>query len=492
MLKTGAQHIESLRDGREVYINGELVADVTKHKAFKNAIKTVGRMYDHVSDPENSELMTYKLADGTESYNRLWQLPTSHKELVERRAAIESWLGLHGGFFGRSPDHVGSAISGLMMNLEMFESYDKERASALKSYYEYARDNDIFLTYVIVNPQADRSKSAHEQQDEFLSAGVVKEDKEGITIRGAKMLATGGVMANEVYVTSIQPLQPGDEKYAISAVVKMNAPGLKLLSRNSYEEKSDNVFDHPLANQFDENDAIVYFDDVKIPWDRVFINQDIEMCQKQFHGGQGRMHVYINYQAQVRLMIKLKFLMGIAKGISDVNGTSNFPQVREILGQLAADAQMIDAFVHSMEIKGGVNEGGYFLPDTSTLYSAQVLAQQLYPRLINQIRELAGGGVIMLPSSVHDFSNPELAKLIDKTQQSPTTDSKGRIKFFRLAWDALGSEFASRHTQYEMFYAGASFVTKGHCYRNYDWERSEGLVNTILDSYTLEDVLKKT
>ena len=306
------------------------------------------------------------------------------------------------------------------------------------------------------------------------------------------MLATGGVMANEVYVTSIQPLQPGDEKYAISAVVKMNAPGLKLLSRNSYEEKSDNVFDHPLANQFDENDAIVYFDDVKIPWDRVFINQDIEMCQKQFHGGQGRMHVYINYQAQVRLMIKLKFLMGIAKGISDVNGTSNFPQVREILGQLAADAQMIDAFVHSMEIKGGVNEGGYFLPDTSTLYSAQVLAQQLYPRLINQIRELAGGGVIMLPSSVHDFSNPELAKLIDKTQQSPTTDSKGRIKFFRLAWDALGSEFASRHTQYEMFYAGASFVTKGHCYRNYDWERSEGLVNTILDSYTLDDVLKKT
>lgn len=486
MLKTGAQHIESLRDGRQVYINGELVEDVTQHRAFKNSIQSVGRMYDYAADPENADLMTYASEDGSAQYNRIWQLPKSHGELVQRRKAIEAWLGLHGGFFGRSPDHVASCISGLAMSLDIFEDYDEERANALMNYYRYARDNDVFLTYVIINPQADRSKGAHEQKDEFLAAGVAAEDADGITLKGAKMLATGGVMANEVFVSCIQPLRPGEEKFAISAVVPMNAPGLKILSRNSYEEKSDNVFDNPLANQFDENDAVLYFDDVKIPWSRVFVNQNTEMCHKQFHAGPT--HVYLNYQAQVRLMIKLKFLMGIAMRISEVNGTGNFPQVRDMLGEFAADAQMVDAFVHAMEIKGS-QRGEYFVPDGSTLYAAQVITQQLYPKLVNQIRELAGGGLIMLPSSIEDFKNPDLAELIDKTQQSPATDSRGRVKFFRLAWDALGSEFASRHTQYEMFYAGASFVTKGHCYRSYDWERCQSLVDTILDSYSLEDVL---
>lgn len=488
MLKTGEQHLESLRDGRQIYINGELVEDVTEHKAFRNACRSVAMMYDHVCDPANEELMTY--ADdggGGERYNRIWQLPTTHDELVLRRKAMESWLELHGGFFGRSPDHVASCISGLAMSKDLFDAYDQSRSNALMNYYKYARDNDVFLTYVIINPQADRSRGAHEQKDEFLAAGVVEEDAEGITLRGAKMLATGGVMANEVFVTCIQPLQPGEEKFAISVAVPMNATGLKILSRNSYEEKADNIFDHPLASQFDENDAVLYFDDVKIPWDRVFINQDTDMCQKQFHAGPT--HVYQNYQAQVRLMIKLKFLMGLAKRITEINGTGQFPQVREMLGGFAADAQMIDAFVHAMEIKGH-QRGGYFIPDGNTLYSAQVITQKLYPKMVNQIRELAGGGLIMLPSSSSDFNNPELATLIEKTQQSPVTDAQGRVKFFRLAWDALGSEFASRHTQYEMFYAGATFVTKGHCFRNYDWERSERLVNTIMDKYSLEDVIQ--
>ena len=127
---------------------------------------------------------------------------------------------------------------------------------------DQARDNELYLTYVIINPQADRSKPAHEQENEFLTAGVVDEDKEGITLRGSKMLATGGIMANEVFVTCIQPLQPGDVRYAISCAVPMNAKGLKILSRKSYEEHAGSQFDYPLSSRYDENDAVLYFDDV--------------------------------------------------------------------------------------------------------------------------------------------------------------------------------------------------------------------------------------
>ncbi len=485
-MKNGERHISSLRDGRQVFLNGDAVEDVTTDPAFKNVVASVGRLYDFQSASENQDLMTFEVPDTGARANRIWQLPGSFDDLVERRKGLEAWTELHGGFLGRAPDHVASCISGMHMGREVFDEYDPARANALSDYYRYARDNELYLTYVIINPQADRSKAAHEQEDAFLTTGVVDEDAEGITLRGAKMLATGGIMANEVFVTCIQPLQPGDERYAISCAVPMNAKGLKILSRKSYEENAPSVFDNPLASRFDENDAVLYFDDVKVPWDRVFINQDVAMCQKQFHATPA--HVYQNYQAQIRLMVKMRFLLGIGRRIADVNGTTGFPQVRETLGNLAAECAMVDAMVHAMEVKG-TQRGDYFVPDRHTLYAAQVLTQQLYSKVITTLRDLAGGGMIMLPSSVADFANAELRELIGKTQNSPAADSETKVKFYKLAWDAVGSEFASRHTQYEMFYAGATFVTKGHSFRTFDWDSCTALVDQMLDSYELEDEL---
>lgn len=479
MTKSGKEHLASIRDGRTIFVDGTRVEDVTAHKAYRNVAQSIAGLFDFANDPANRALMTFETETGT-SANRIWQLPKSYAELVERRRALEAWTALHGGFLGRAPDHVASCISGLRMGLNVFEGYDPSRAAALEAYYRHARDNDLYLTYVIINPQADRSKNAAEQADPYLTAGVVDRDAEGITIRGAKMLATGGVVANEVFVTSIQPLQPGEERYALSFAIPMETKGLKMLSRKSYEAASPSVFDNPLASRYDENDAVLYFDDVKVPWHRVFIDGSIEMCQKQFHATPA--HVYQNYQAMIRLKVKLRFLMGIAHRTTQMNGITQFPQVREILGQLAAEAAMVDAFVNAMEAKG-TQVGEYFIPDRHMLYSAQVLTQQMYPKILNSLRELAGGGMIMLPSSVADFANPEIAALIEKTQQSPAANSNDRVKFYKLAWDAVGSEFGSRHHQYEMFYAGATFVTKGHSFRTYDWNKAGGIVQSILDSY---------
>ncbi len=483
MIKTGEQYIKSLSDGREIYLDGNLVDDVTTHPAFRGAVASIGRMFDFQSAPENRRLMTFETDTGTRA-NRIWELPESYDALVKRRKGLEAWTELHAGFMGRAPDHVASCISGMYMGLDVFETYDAERATALADYYRHARDNDLYLTYVIINPQADRSKSAAGQADPFLSAGVIARDVDGITVRGAKMLATGGVLANEVFVTCIQPLQPGDEKYAISFAVPMNIKGLKILSRKSYEASALSVFDNPLASRFDENDAVLYFDDVKVPWDRVFIVDSIEMCQKQFHATPA--HVYQNYQAMIRLSVKLRFLIGIAMRTAETTGTVGFPQVREMLGQLAAEVSMVDAFVVAMEAKGQ-QRGAYFVPDGQMLYAAQTLTQQLYAKVINTLRELAGGGMIMLPSSVRDFNNPAVARLIGKTQQSPAASAVDKVKFYKLAWDAVGSEFASRHSQYEMFFAGATFVTKGHAFRTFDWKNAAVLLDKMLSSYELAD-----
>jgi 4-hydroxyphenylacetate 3-monooxygenase len=303
------------------------------------------------------------------------------------------------------------------------------------------------------------------------------------------MLATGAIMANEIFVTCIQPLAPGDEKYAVSFVVPMSAPGLKILSRKSYERAAVSIFDNPLASRFDENDAVIYFDDVHVPWERVFVAENIEMCQRQFHATPA--HVYQNYQAMIRLSVKLRFLIGIARRIAETNGIIGLPPVRETLGQLACEVEIVDALLCAMEVKGS-QRGAYYVPDPHSLYSAQVYTQQLYPRFITALRDLAGGGLIMQPSSRSDFENPEIAELIERTQQSPAADAHGKVKFYKLAWDAIGSEFASRHTQYEMFYAGATFVTKAHSFRTYDWPRAAELVDRVLAGYDLDTVAGAT
>ncbi len=488
MIKTGEQHLKALQDGRAVFLRGKQIEDVTTHPAYRKAVQTSASLYDFQARPENVDALTFVSPGSGNRVNRCWQLSESYEQLVSRRNALEAWAACHYGFLGRSPAHVASGLAGMGMGLEYFDQWNHTRASALMDYFSYARDNDLYLSYVIINPQANRSKSAGEQDNTLLTARLVDEDSEGITVHGAKMLGTSSIMSNEVWVTTIHPLKENEAPYAISFVIPMCQKGLKVLSRKSYEEAAISEFDNPLSCRFDENDAILFFDNVKVPWERVFIAGDVEMCAQQFHRTPS--HVHQNYQCQIRLKVKMRFLLGVAHKIAETNGIIDFPSVREMLGQLASDAAVIESLITTMEVKGQ-KVGKYFVPDTHILYAAQVQTQQLYPKVIATLRELAGGGMIMLPSSVEDFTNPEVAKYIESTQGSPIYSPEDRVKFFKLAWDAVGSEFASRHVQYEMFYSGASFIVKGNSYRTFDWAPATDLVERMMESYSLEGSLDK-
>jgi 4-hydroxyphenylacetate 3-monooxygenase len=484
-VKDGAQHLQAVQDGRSVYLDGEVIHDVSVHPAYRNAVASAAMLYDHQARPANLERMTFDLGGG-HRVNRAWQLPTSHAELVERRKALVEWAELTGGFLGRSPDHVASSVSGQFMGIEVFENHDPRRAAAFRDWYDHARRSDLFLTYVINNVQGDRSKAFGDQGEgaEDMVARIVDEDASGITIRGAKLFATSAIMANEIFVGSGQPLKPGEEDLAFACALPMNIRGLKLLSRKSFEAHAVSEYDNPLSFRFDENDALVFFDDVKVPWERVFVHRSTDMCRAQLHDTPA--HVYQNYQAQIRLSVKLRFLVGLARGIAETIGTINFPPVRDTLGKLASQAAIIEGMVLGMEA-GGEMRGPYYLPNKHLLYAAQVQSQEMYPQIIATIRELAGGALLMLPSSARDFGNPELDRIISRTQISPAMSGQDRVKLLKLTWDAVGSEFASRHLQYEMFYAGAQYVTRGHSFRTYDWTRSSGIAGNIMGQYKLAD-----
>jgi 4-hydroxyphenylacetate 3-monooxygenase len=482
MVKNGKTHIDSLRDGRSIFIEGRRVNDVTTDPAFAKAVATAGSFYDFQAAPENIEAMTFRSPKTGDQVSRGWQLPRNHRELVERRQALEKWAGLTCGMIGRSPDHVASTFAGFRMGLPAFRDYDPARADALEGYYDYARDNDLYLSYVIINPQSDKAKTAGGQPDPHLVASIVDEDSTGITIRGAKMLATSGVMANEMMVSGFNALQAGDEAYAFTAALPIGEKGLTLMSRRSYEQSATSTFDYPLSSRFDENDAVVHFDDVKIPWDRVFVHKDLKMAQAQWHDT--RAHVFQNYQCIIRLMVKVKFLLGLARKIAELNNIINYPQVRETLGLLAAKVNNIEALIIAMEASGE-HFNGYYVPNRTILCTAQVIAQTTYPEIIEAIRTLSGGGMIMVPSSYADFETPETRAIIEKTQRSVVTDAVGRVKLMKLAWDAVGSEFGSRHLQYEMFYSGPTFVTRGNAFRFFDWDGVKGFVDDFQASYDL-------
>ncbi len=482
MVKDGKRHLSSLRDSRTIYIDGRKVADVTTDPAFRNAVATSGAFYDYQAAPENIEAMTFRSPTSGDDVSRAWQLPKTLRELTERREALTRWAEMTCGMVGRSPDHVASTFVGFRMGLPAFRDNDPARAAALSSYFDYARDNDLYLSYVIINPQSDKAKSAGGQPDAHLVASVVDEDAGGITIRGAKMLATSGIMANEIMVSGFNALQAGDEAYAFTAVIPVGTKGLTLMSRRSYEQAATSTFDYPLSTRFDENDAVVYFDDVKIPWDRVFVYKDLKMAQAQWHDS--RAHVMQNYQCMIRLMVKLKFLLGITRKIAETNNIINYPQVRETLGHVAAKVNNIEALIIAMEAAGEVFNG-YYVPNRTILCTAQVIAQTTYPEIIEALRTLSGGGMIMVPSSFADFETPETRAIIEKTQRSIVTDSEGRVKLMKLAWDAVGSEFGSRHLQYEMFYSGPTFVTRGNSFRFFDWDSVKGSVDDFMQTYGL-------
>ena len=380
-MRTGAEHIKSLKDGRTVYIDGELVADVTEHPAFRNAVLAAAELYDFQAQPENVELMTFQPDGSNRRVNRGWQMPRNYEELVQRRKALQAWAALSCGFCGRSPDHLSSSLVGQRMGIEVFRKHGAARAKAVEDFFDYARHNDLYVSYVIINPQAERSKDWG-QQAEDLVARIVDEDSTGITIRGAKMLGTGAVMANELLVANMQPLKPGEEDIAFSCALPMNAKGLRVLSRKSYEAHAVSVFDNPLSSRFDENDALMYFDDVKVPWERVFVHRDTDMCRAQFHDTPS--HVYQNYQAQIRLSVKLTFLAGLARRITEAIGTTRIPSVTEQLGTLAAQVGMVNSMLSGMEASGA-QVGEWYVPNKHYMYAAQVITQELYPRFVQSV-----------------------------------------------------------------------------------------------------------
>jgi 4-hydroxyphenylacetate 3-monooxygenase len=387
------------------------------------------------------------------------------------------------GLLGRSPDHVASFFAAFGGSGEFYARGGQRFADNLLRFYARAADEDLYLAYTIVHPTIDRSKPAHQQPEPFLYAGVVQERDGGIVIRGAQMIGTGAVMADYILVTVILPLRPGDEDYAISLVVPCGAPGVKIYTRRPYALGQPSIFDYPLSTRFDETDSLIVFDDVFVPWEDVFVYRDLALTFGQFTDTAA--HVLGNTQAHIRFWSKLQFLVGLVKRIMDGSGQSARPDVQVSMGELATQVSLVEGLILAAEAKAAPDQFGVMRPDGAMVYANQTLQAALYPDLITKVRGMLGGSVIQLPSSAAELLSPETAPDVHRYVRWPEVGGEQRVKLLKLVWDLIGSEFASRHVQYEMFYAGEPGAVKGREFRSFDWAEAERLVDQCLGSYDL-------
>ena len=478
-MRTGSQYLAALQDEREIYVDGERVENVTKHPAFAPITKVVAELFDLAADPTTK--MSYRAPEIDGVANRTFSIPRTHDDLVARRHAIETWARHTHGWVGRSPDHVGTFLAAFAANPDVFAREPRDLGANVEVYYGRLLRENLYVSYAIIPPQVSRATTASGWDGDFLQTGVVKETSDGIVVRGSQMLATGGAVADEIFISCIKPLTPEDRDFALGFTLPISTPGMKLYCRRPYAPAASSHYDYPLSTSYDETDALVVFDDVTVPWDRVFVDRDVAGVRRQFFDTGA--HVLGNWQAQIRFMAKLQFIAGLARKIAAVNGVDKIPGVQEKLGELASVASLVESAVLAAEYKATPDHKGMWRPDSRAVYGAMGLQAELYPRVLAILREIAGGGVLQLPASIADLRNPATRPDIDRYIQSPDVEAEERIKLFKLVWDVVGSEFGGRHQQYEMFYAGAPFVAKGYAFRNYGYDQPVADVDAFLASY---------
>jgi 4-hydroxyphenylacetate 3-monooxygenase len=482
-MRTGADYLRSLNDGRQVVIDGELVGSVAEHPAFAGVCRSIAGLYDTIAaDPT----MTFPSPATGEPVFIGHLIPRSAADLVRRRLGLTRMAEASYGLIGRGPEHVAGFIAGFASDPEYFRVSGRRFAENVSAFHAHIRDQHRYVAYTIVPPQIDRSKSGSEQAESHLQAGVVAEREDGIVIRGAQMLGTAAAIADDLFLSCIQPLKPEDQDYAISVAMPMNAPGLRLYARRGYAVGQPSVFDYPLSTRYDETDSIAVFHDVFVPWERVFVYRDVARARGQFM--ETPAHILGNSQAQIRLVAKTKFLAGLARKIAALNGIDKMPPVQGQLGEIASLVSIIEGMSLASEHTAVTNKNGVVHANPRFLYGAIGLQAELYPRIVHLLRELAGGGMLQVPSSRDEFRDPEMAADLARYVRSAQAPSQERVKLFKLAWDIVGSEFGGRHLQYEMFYAGAPFVAKTYAYHNYDFREAVALVDRCLAGYDLDSV----
>ena len=464
-VRTGNEFLEGLRRRPPtIYLNGERVKDPTTHPATAGIARSIAELYDLQHRRDLVDVLTYRLEDGDGRAGMSF-IETRTKEDLKRRSRMHKvWADHSLGFIGRSPDYLNVNLMAAARAADYFAQNDPRFGENIRNYYRYVRDNDLCLTHALTNPQVNRSVRADQLPDPYIALGLVQETEEGIVVRGARMLATLPI-ADEILIFPSTVLKEQEEmtRYALAFAVPTNTPGLSFVGREPLDLGRSHR-DHPLGSRFDEMDALVVFDDVLVPWDRVFLMNDVKLANRAYVETGAVLHMA--HQVVNVKIAKAEAFLGVAKKVVDAIGSDQFQHVQQKMAELIIVLEVLKALRTQAEETATVDRWGTMTPGKDALNVARNYFPQVYPRMVEVLQLLAASGLIMIPTEA-DQGGP-MADAIDRFLQASNATAQERIQLFRLAWDMTISSFGGRQNLYEKFFFGDPVRTQGALYQGYD------------------------
>jgi 4-hydroxyphenylacetate 3-monooxygenase len=447
--RSGNNYLTALRRLKaEVWLGGERVEDPTVHPAFVHCARSVASLYD--MQAEHPEAMTYRTEDGDRAGISFIQ-PKSAEDVRKRSQMFRRWAEYSHGMMGRSPDYLNASIAAMAAAHQFFAGSDPRFGDNIVNYYREARRHDWCATHTLLNPKASRAEGWAGHTDADLALKQVERTKDGIVVNGCRMLATLGPLSEEllVFPSTVLKEEPSALPFALAFAINCNAPGLKFICRDTYDLGRSH-FDAPLASRFEEMDCIVVFENVLIPWERIFLCGDVARCNALY--GDTNAVVNMMHQVVVKNAVKSEFLLGLAAKIAAVSDGMSLPHVRDRLAEMIMTTEMMRSFLRAAEADAHMDKWGEFIPARAPLDVARNLFPRLYPRLV-EIIQLNSSSSLMATPTEKDFQSPLLPD-IERYLATSGALARERVALYRLAWDAVGSTFGGRQVLYERFFFG--------------------------------------
>lgn len=449
-IRTGQQYLEALRDEREIWLDGERVRDVTTDPRLRGAAESVSELYDLQHRPEFQEKLTFAEPGGQRT-SLSYLEPRSQADLVRRREMVNTWMNWTCGMMGRSPDFMNIHMTGFASGADYFARGGEQFGRNIRNYYEYLSKHDLCLTHTLINPQTDRSKPV-DKQPKNIAASIVKETDAGMVISGARMIATLAPFSDELAVFPSTHLQVSDEAkpYAFAFCIPVATPGLRFICRPSLAPVGGCARDYPFSSRLDEMDCVAIFDDVLVPWERVFVCRNPQLSNGMFVQS-GCMN-QIMHQFAIKNLAKAEFLLGVALNMADAVGLGGFQHVQNYIHEMINTVELVRSCIRASEADCVTGPGGTVLPNDQPLLTVRTMFPELYPRLVEIIQILGASGLVMVPG--HAELAGERADDVELYYQGANISAEKRIQLFRIAWDVSCSSFAGRQTLYERYFSG--------------------------------------
>ncbi len=483
-LRTSDQYLAGLRDNREIWCQGERVSDVTSHPQMSRGAATLAEFLQRQHDPALQDRLTY-LDDDGDRCAMAFLAPKSAEDIKKRGAAYYEWATWSHGMFGRTPDYKNASLMSFATAKSWLDQgTERGRGNAdfaanMQNYYDYVRKNDLVLTHTLVNPQKSHQVAKEGKYDDEIALHVVKETDAGIIVKGARLLATLGPLADEIEVFPSTLLKGSEENipFAFAFALPIATKGLKLITRDSYDHGKSH-FDAPLSSRFEEMDSVVIFDDVLVPWERLFMYREPLLCNQAFAATNAVVHMM--HQVACGKLAKAEFMVGLMTAIARASGKDKDLTVKGMIAEVMMMCETVRALLFSAEAQAHPDQWGNYIPLRSPIDTSRNLFPKMYPRMV-EILQLLGSSSLMATPSEADFSN-DISEDVARYFQLAHADSKDRVALFRLAHDVCISGFGNRQALYERFFFGPPAIMNAGYFDLYDKDPLIDRVTSFLNS----------